>query len=150
MYNSTRSSPEGVALAAMVSCNARASYAGQFSPWTSDDLRALETPLNSMYRFLLYMMPTCATHLLYMPTVYGGAGLPSLSDNITRRKWNIIHRALRMGSPAARAMGGLLDRAALAGGYPTRPTAYARIDPALGRPSWGSLLGSAVQRVLFN
>ncbi|OXE35208.1 MAG: hypothetical protein CGW95_15305, partial [Phenylobacterium zucineum] len=144
MYHSTRSSPAGVALTAMVSCIARASYAGQFSPWSPDDLRALEPPLNALYRRLLCMMPTSATHLLYMPTTYGGAGLPSLADNVTRRKWNIVHRALHMNNTAARATGGLLDRAARLSGYPTRPMAYSRIDHALGRPSWGSLLGTAV------
>jgi len=94
MHHATRSSPAGVALSAMVSCMARASYVGQFSPWTLKELQALEVPLNNLFRRLLKMMPTCATNLLYMTTPYGGAGLPCLSDNVIRRKWKIVHRSL--------------------------------------------------------
>jgi len=110
------------------------------SDWWS--LAALEVPLNYLFRRLLKMMPTCATNLLYMSTTYGGAGLPSLVDNVIRRKWNIVHRSLQLGGPSALAMGGLLDRAARAGGYPTRPYAYSHIRAPVSHSWWGAVLGT--------
>ena len=130
MATAIRSSPAGVALTAMVSCLARAAYTGQFGAWDQENLHSLETPLNTLFRRLSGLLPTTATQLLYMSPAQGGMGFPSLYDYIQKRKWTLVHRALLMKSSAAQAMGGLMDRAARSGGYPTRPGgAYTRLLP---------------------
>ena len=116
MATAIRSSPAGVALTAMVSCLARATYTGQFGAWDPAELHSLETPLNTLFRRLSGLLPTSATHLLYMPSTLGGMGFPSLYDYIQRRKWTLVHRSLHMKSAAAQAVGGLLNRAARSGG----------------------------------
>ena len=77
MATAIRSSPAGVALTAMVSCLARAAYTGQFGAWDQEVLRSLETPLNTIFRRLSGLLPSSATHLLYMPSTLGGMGFPS-------------------------------------------------------------------------
>ena len=72
-------------------------------------------------------------------------GFPSLYDYIQKRKWTLVHRSHLMKSSAAQAMGGLLNRAARSGGYPTRPGgAYTRLitSPYSNHHTWGSSLGA--------
>ena len=145
MATAIRSSPASVALTAMISCLARAAYTGQFGAWDPATLHSMETPLNTIFRRLSCLLPTSATHLLYMPPTLGGMSFPSLYDYIQQRKWTMVHRSLNMKSTAAQAMGGLLNRAARSGGYPTRPGAAYPCLLNNQHPThitWGSSLGT--------
>ena len=145
MSTAIRSSPASVAMTAMISSLSRAAYTGQFGAWDQSDLMDLETPLNSVLRRIAGFRPTTATQLLYMAPTQGGMGFTSLQDYIQRRKWSLVHRTLLTSSTSARAMGGLLSRAARQGGYPTRPSgAYTRLHPGTpsSQPCWGASLGS--------
>ena len=85
------------ALVASISTMAKAAYTAQFLPWSSQDLQALDVPLNRAFRRLLQLPPTHPNALLYMRTTEGGLGLPRLSDQINRRKWSMAGRLTERG-----------------------------------------------------
>ena len=70
------------ALVASISTMDKAAYTAQFIPWSSQDLLAVDVPLNRAFRSLLQLPPTHPNGLLYMRTSDGGLGLPSLSDQV--------------------------------------------------------------------
>ena len=59
------------ALIASISTMAKAAYTAQFIPWSSQDLQALDVPLNRVFRRLLQLPPTHPNALLYMRTSEG-------------------------------------------------------------------------------
>ena len=68
---------------------AKAAYTAQFIPWSSQDLQALDDPLNRAFRRLLQLPPTHPNALLYMRASEGGLGLPRLSDHVNLSKWSM-------------------------------------------------------------
>ena len=99
------------ALVASVSTMAKAAYTAQFTPWSPQDLTAMDVPLNLAFRRLLQLPPTHSNALLYMGTSDGGLGLPRLSDQINLRKWSMLNRLHQRGGLPALATHGLLTRA---------------------------------------
>ena len=131
------------ALVASISTMAKAAYTAQFLPWSTEDLLALDVPLNRTFRRLLHLPPTHPNALLYTGTVDGGLGLPRLSDQINLRKWSILCRLQERDGLPALAVGGLLSRAALnSGGHFLIPSQGDFIGPHPSVPVWGSSLGA--------
>ena len=64
---------------------AKAAYTAQFLPWSTEDLLALDVPLNRTFRRLLLLPPSHPNALLYIGSKDGGLGLPRLSDQINLR-----------------------------------------------------------------
>ena len=92
------------ALVASISTMAKAANTAQFLPWSTEDLLALDVPLNRTFRHQLSLPPTHPNALLYIGTADGGLGLPRLSDQINLRKWSILCRLReRGGLPALRS-----------------------------------------------
>ena len=58
---------DSAVIAASVSTLTRASYTAQFTPWTVQNLPALDVPLNKLFRWLSGNMTTFPTQLLYLP-----------------------------------------------------------------------------------
>ena len=132
---------DSAVIAASVSTLTRASYTAQFTPWTVQDLPALDVPLNKLFRRLSGNMATFPTQLLYLPPSMGGLGLPRLSTYINTRKWCMAQRALTQDDNTAQAVHGLLDRAARYCGSPVAPGQPTGISPTTSTPAWGSSLG---------
>ena len=131
------------ALVASISTMAKAAYTAQFLPWSSEDLLALDVPLNRTFRRLLRLPPSHPNALLYIGTADGGLGLPRLSDQINLRKWSILCRLQERGGIPALAIGGLLSRAAtFSGGQFLLPQQGDFIGPHSASPVWGSSLGA--------
>ena len=87
-------------------------------------------------------MATFPTHLLYLPTSMGGLGLPRLTTYINTRKWCMAQRALTHDDNTAKAVHGLLDRAARYCGSPVSPGQPTGISSTTSTPAWGSSLGA--------
>ena len=131
------------ALVTSISTMAKAAYTSQFLPWSTEDLLALDVPLNRTFRRLLRLPPTHPNALLYIGSADGGLGLPRLSDQINLRKWSILCRLQERGGLPALAIGGLLTRAALvSGGQFLVPAQGDFIGPNSSTPVWGSSLGA--------
>ena len=126
------------ALVASINTMAKAAY-----PWATDDLLALDVPLNHTFRRLLLLPPSHPNALLYISPTEGGLGLPRLSDQINLRKWSILGRLQERGGLPALAIDGLLHRAAAAsGGLFLIPQQGDFIGPYATTPFWGSSLGA--------
>ena len=74
---------DSAVIAASVSTLTRASYTAQFTPWTAQDLPALNVPLNKLFRRLSGNMATFPTQLLYLPPSTGGLGPPLTSTHVS-------------------------------------------------------------------
>ena len=131
------------ALVASISTMAKAAYTAQFIPWSSQDLQALDVPLNRVFRRLLQLPPTHPNALLYMRTSEGGLGLPRLSDQVNLRKWSMACRLHERGGLPGAAIQGLLARAsANSGGSFLHQQQGDFIGPFSITPVWGSSLGA--------
>ena len=134
---------DSTALVASISTMAKAAFTAQFLPWSSEDLLALDVPLNRTFRRLLRLPPSHGNALLYIGTTDRGLGLPRLSDQINLRKWSILCRLQERGGLPALAIGGLLTRAAASsGGQFIIPQQGDFIGPHSATPVWGSSLGA--------
>ena len=131
------------ALVASISTMAKAAYTAQFLPWSTEDLLALDVPLNHTFRRLLLLPPSHPNALLDIGPKEGGLGLPRLSDQINLRKWSILCRLQERGGLPALATSGLLTRAAASsGGQFLIPQQGDFIGPHSDSPVWGSSLGA--------
>ena len=127
------------ALVASVSTMAKAAYTAQFTPWSPQDLTAMDVPLNRAFRRLLQLPPCHPNALLYMGTAEGGLGLPRLSDQVNLRKWSMLNRLQQRGGLPALATHGLLTRASeVSGGQFLQPDQGDYIGPFPATPVWGS------------
>ena len=72
----------------------------------------------------------------------GGLGLPRLTTYINTRKWCMAQRALIHEDNTAKAVHGLLDRAARHCGSPVVPSQPTDIYSTTSTPAWGSSLGA--------
>ena len=131
------------ALVATISTMAKAAYTAQFTPWSPEDLLALDVPLNRAFRRLLLLPPSHPNALLYIRAIDGGLGLQRLSDQINLRKWSIACRLQERGGLPGQAVQGLLARASLvSGGTFLHRNQGDFIGPFTHTPVWGSSLGA--------
>ena len=122
---------------------AKAAHIAKFISWSSQDLLALDVPLNRAFRRLLHLPSTHPNAILYMRTPDVGLGLPRLSDQVNLRKWSIACRLQEREGIPGLAVKGLLSRAsAVSGGYFLRQHQRNFIGPFTATPVCGSSLGA--------
>ena len=109
----------------------------------SDELLALDVPLNRSFRRQLQLPPSNPNALLYIGAPEGGLGLPRLSDQINLRIWSMTGRLQERGGLSALAIGGLLSRAAeVSGGQFLQQGQGDFIGPYPTTLVWGGSLGA--------
>ena len=106
-----RASAETITTVMNISPYRKASFPGKLCPWSLKDHRALDTPVNQLYKHHLHLMQSTSNAALDMAEDVGGMNLPRLSDQILLDKWAMIWRGLRADSHTRIATEGLLHRA---------------------------------------
>jgi hypothetical protein len=109
--SSRQASAETIASVMVISPFRKAAFPSKYCPWNLNDHRALDIPVNSLYKHHLHLMPSNPNAALYMPVDTGGLGLQRLSDTILIDKWAMIWRGLHADTSTRIATEGLLHRA---------------------------------------
>ena len=103
-------SPDTINMAIKLSLHRKISFPGKFSPWSLQELRTLDTPLNGLYKTHLKFLPSAPNAALYMSKEIGGLGITRLSDQINIDKWTMIIRGLYSDQLTRTATLGILNR----------------------------------------
>ena len=122
---------------------ANAAYTAQFISWSSQDLLALDVPLNRAFRRLLQLPPMHPNAPLYMRTSDGGLRLPRLSDqdNLSEMVYCLQITGTRGSSRPRGSRTALPSLGGFWWSIPP-PTQEDFIGPYTATPVWGSSLGA--------
>ena len=124
-----QASPETIDMALTTSLHRKISFPAKFMPWSLQQLRQLDPPLNGLLKKHLMMLPATANAALYMATDVGGMGLTRLSDQIILDKYAMLHRGLHSDSHTRQATNGLMERSLRIGLSDTEPGFEATVAP---------------------
>ena len=123
-------SPDTITMAIKLSLHRKISFPGKFSPWSLQELRTLDTPLNGLYKAHLKFLPSTPNAALYMSKEVGGLGITRLSDQINIDKWAMMVRGLYSDQFTSTATLGILNRSLRIGQTDTDHGYEAIVKPA--------------------
>jgi exonuclease III len=123
-------SPDTITMAIKLSLHRKISFPGKFSPWSLQELRKLDTPLNGLYKAHLKFLPSAPNAALYMSKEIGGLGITRLSDQINIDKWAMMVRGLYSDRFTRTATLGILNRSLRIGQTDTDHGYEAVVKPA--------------------
>jgi exonuclease III len=123
-------SPDTITMAVKLSLHRQISFPGKFSPWSLEELRTLDTPLNGLYKYHLKFMQSAPNAALYMSKEVGGLGIARLSDQINIDKWTMLIRGLYSDHATCSATKGILNRCLRIGQTDTDYGYEAMVQPA--------------------
>ena len=105
-----QASPETINMAIKLSTHRKVAFPGKFGPWTNQELRQLDVPLDQLHKHHLRFLSSTHSAAIYMEPDVGGTGIPRLSDQINIDKWAMLTRGLHSDMQTARAAQSLLQR----------------------------------------
>ena len=111
-------------------------YAAKFCQWSLAQCRALDVPVEALYRIITKNMASFPALLLYIPTQFGGLGLPRLSDQLQHEKWQMLHRLLRSDPGTQAAAWYFIESTIQAAGLTMPPGAAAIVSTETPRPTF--------------